>query len=58
MGGGGANDSCACVRKKNMLGYASPGKFCKLDALRLFLRPLSAQSGTTVIVVICMSSHA
>ena len=31
-------------------GYAPPGKFCRLDALRLLLRPLLAQSGTTVSV--------
>ena len=31
--------------------------FEKLDALRVLLRLLLAQSGTTVIVVICMSSY-
>ena len=37
--------------------YAPPGKFCKLDALRVLLRPLFAQSSTTVIVVIRTSSY-
>ena len=32
-------------------------KFCKLDALRLLLKPLLAQSGTTVTIVICASSQ-
>ena len=38
-------------------GYAPSGKFCKLDAMKLLLRPLLAQSGTTVIIVVCMSLH-
>ena len=50
-----------CVRKHahawGVWGYAPTGKFCKLDALRLLLRPLLAQTGTTVIIVICTSSH-
>ena len=29
----------------------------KLDALRLLLSPLLAQSGTAVIIVICTTSH-
>ena len=47
-----------CVRKhvhgRGVWGYVPPGKFCKLDALRLLLRPLLAQTGTTVIIVICI----
>ena len=49
-----------CVRKHANVsvvwGDASPDKFCKLDALRTLLKPLLAQSGTTVIVI-CMSSY-
>ena len=40
---GGANNLCVCLRT-HMLGYTPPGKFCKLDALRLLLRPLLAQA--------------
>ena len=32
-------------------GYTPPEKFCKLNALRLLLRPLLAQSGTTDTIV-------
>ena len=51
-----------CVHKhangRGVWGYARPGKFGKLDALRVVLRPLwPMQSGTTVIVVICASSY-
>ena len=39
-----------CVSKhahdRGLWVYAPPGKFCKLDALRLLMRPLLAQSGT------------
>ena len=48
-----------CMRAGNargVWGYALPGKFCKLDALRVLLRPRLAQSGTTVIVI-CASSY-
>ena len=61
LGGGGGGRSVVCVRKhahaRGVWGYAPPGKFCKLDALRVLLRPLLAQRGTTVIVVICTSSY-
>ena len=43
-----------CVRKDTharvVWGYAPSGKFCKFDALRVLLRPILAQSGTSVIV--------
>ena len=56
---GGGTDSFACI-STHMLG-GSGGMFPQekflLDALRLLLRPLFAQSGTTVIIVICTSSH-
>ena len=64
--GGGVNNSWwdeqfVCVlthaHARGVWGYLPLGKFCKLDALRLLLRPLLAQSGTTVIIVICISSH-
>ena len=41
---------------RGIWGYVPLGKFCKLDALRVLLRPLLAQSGTTVIVI-CVSSY-
>ena len=44
---------CACVNMNMVgLGVCSPRKICKLDTLRLLLRPLLA-----VIIVICTSSH-
>ena len=50
-----------CVHKhahaRVVWGYTPPGKFCKLNALRLLLRPLLAQSGTTDTIVICTSLH-
>ena len=40
-----------CVRNARVVwGYAPSGKFCKFDALRVLLRPILAQSGTSVIV--------
>ena len=37
---------CVRTHARGVWGYAPPGK---LDALRLLLRPLMAQSGTTVV---------
>ena len=49
-GGGGEGERFVCVRKHaHARGYAPPGTFCKLDALRLLLRPLLAQTGVRVI---------
>ena len=57
----GGGERFVCMHKhahaRGVWGYAPPGKFSKLDALRLLLRPLLAQSGTTVIIVICTSLH-
>ena len=47
--GGGENDLSACVSTHLLGGSAPPGTFRKLDALRLLLRSLFPQSGTTVI---------
>ena len=63
-GGGGGNDSCVCISMHvpggGVWGYAPPGKFCKLDALRLLLimRPLLAQSSTKLsLLSVCLHMY-
>ena len=56
---GGELFVCVCkhAHSRGVWEYAPPEKFCQLDVLRVLLRPLLAQSGTAVIVVICVSLY-
>ena len=57
LGGGNCMLVCVCKHTNAMgvWGYVPPQKVCKLDALRVLLRPLLAESGTTVIVIYASS---
>ena len=53
-GGGVANCVSACISMHQLggsRGYAPPGKFSKVDALRYLLRPCWTKKSTSLLVV-------